>query len=469
MIYIKSRSQEIDIPYDNPFANDKLGRGTLCKVLTDMVSFYGQSGCVMALCGEWGSGKTTFVKMWKQQLENEGYKTLYFNAWSSDYTTDPLMALVSELSELSPNNDTINKIATSAVRIGVSALKGIVKKATGIDCDALSNAIEKTCEIGEEYLREYSEQKVKLEEFKNDVQKYVADNAAEHPVVFFIDELDRCNPHYAVAVLERIKHLFEIPNIIFVLAINKKELSNAIQGFYGSPKIDSDEYLRRFIDINYELPKPKIENYCEFLLEEYRFNDFFSSVQRRAFFSRFNEAEEFKIIAKSMCKELSINLRLMDRVFAYSRLALMQFNSSIYVMPGIYFMLCLWKVTDPIFYNQLKNKEFTIQELLYKLEEKLPKSMFDDSNYRTKIYVIANLIYCYDMSTTEYKVQKPTLIIRQNNSTIECEPPIHLKHIDNNELLYALEYYYNNRQYDLPGLWHVFSRIDLLNQFNQYS
>ena len=73
------------------------------------------------------------------------------------------------------------------------------------------------------------------------------------------------------------------------------------------------------------------------------------------------------------------------------------------------------------------------------------------------------------MSTTEYKVQKPTLIIRQNNSTIECEPPIHLKHIDNNELLYALEYYYNNRQYDLPGLWHVFSRIDLLNQFNQYS
>ena len=122
MRYIKSRSQEIDIPCDNPFANDKLDRGVLCNVLTDMVSFYGQSGCVMALCGEWGSGKTTFVKMWKQRLENGGYKTLYFNAWSSDYTTDPLMALVSELSELSPNNDTINKIATSAVRIGVSGV-----------------------------------------------------------------------------------------------------------------------------------------------------------------------------------------------------------------------------------------------------------------------------------------------------------------------------------------------------------
>ena len=466
MRYIKSRSQEIDIPCDNPFANDKLDRGVLCNVLTDMVSFYGQSGCVMALCGEWGSGKTTFVKMWKQRLENGGYKTLYFNAWSSDYTTDPLMALVSELSELSPNNDTINKIATSAVRIGVSALKGVVKKATGIDCDALSNAIDETFEIGEEYLKEYSEQKTKLEEFKNDVQKYVAENAAEHPVVFFIDELDRCNPHYAVAVLERIKHLFEIPNIIFVLAINKKELSNAIQGFYGSSKIDSDEYLRRFIDINYELPKPKIENYCEFLFEEYRFNEFFSSDHRSAYFSRLNEVKEFKTIALNICEGLSINLRLVDRIFAYSRLALMQFNSDTYVMPGIYFMLCLWKVTDSMFYNQLKNKEFTIQEVLSKLEEKLPKSMLNDNNnYNSNILVIANFIYCYDISTTGYKKQKPTLTIKKTNSTIECEPPIQSKYIDNNVLLNALEHYYSNGHFDLPSLWHIFNRIDLLNHF----
>ena len=80
MTFIKSRSQEIEIPQENPFANDKLGRSSVCNILTDIVSFYGQSGCVMALGGEWGSGKTTFVKMWRQHLKNEGYKTLYFNA-----------------------------------------------------------------------------------------------------------------------------------------------------------------------------------------------------------------------------------------------------------------------------------------------------------------------------------------------------------------------------------------------------
>ena len=123
MIYLKSRSQEIEVPEATPFANDKLDRFGLCNILTDVVSFYGQSGCVMGLDGEWGSGKTTFVRMWRQHLENNGYKTLYFNAWASDYTEDPLMALVSELSGLSPEDDTVNKIATGAARIGLSFLK----------------------------------------------------------------------------------------------------------------------------------------------------------------------------------------------------------------------------------------------------------------------------------------------------------------------------------------------------------
>ena len=113
---IKSRSQEIEIPEDNPFVNDKLERAHLCSVLTDVVSFYGQSGCVLALNGEWGSGKTTFVKMWRQVLNNNGFKTLYFNAWASDYTEDPLMALIAELRELSADNSTIDKIASGAVR-----------------------------------------------------------------------------------------------------------------------------------------------------------------------------------------------------------------------------------------------------------------------------------------------------------------------------------------------------------------
>lgn len=476
MAFIKSRSQEIEIPVENPFANDKLERSHLCSVLTDVVSFYGQSGCVLALGGEWGSGKTTFVKMWRQHLNNREFKTLYFNAWASDYTEDPLIALIAELSELSADNGTINKIAAGAVRITASVLKstlkGVLKKATGIDADVISDAIDESIDIGKKYLDKFEEQKTTLEEFKENLRKYIAENAGENPIVFFVDELDRCNPHYAVAVLERIKHLFEIPNIVFVLAVNKKELSNAIQGYYGSSKIDSDEYLRRFIDIDFILPKPKLDAYFDFLYEEYEFDAFFNNETRKEVFGRKDEPYAFKTVALSMCKELNINLRQMDRIFAYSRLALMQFGSRTYLLPDIYFMLCFWKVMDSQFYNQISKKAFTVQEFLMKLEDKLPPAFFrkEEEYYSSSnmVYVVACLLYCYDITGTGDRPVASTLKAIHNESTKKNEYNIQSKYFEKDELNEALDYYMRRYAEEARnGLRYILNRIELLHSFSK--
>ena len=476
MAFIKSRSQEIEIPVENPFANDKLERKHLCNILTDVVSFYGQSGCVLALGGEWGSGKTTFVKMWRQHLNNREFKTLYFNAWASDYTEDPLIALIAELSELSADNGTINKIAAGAVRITASGLKstlkGVLKKATGIDADVISDAIDESIDIGKKYLDKFEEQKTTLEEFKENLRKYIAENAGENPIVFFVDELDRCNPHYAVAVLERIKHLFEIPNIVFVLAVNKKELSNAIQGYYGSSKIDSDEYLRRFIDIDFILPKPKLDAYFDFLYEEYEFDAFFNNETRKEVFCRKDEPYAFKTVALSMCKELNINLRQMDRIFAYSRLALMQFGSRTYLLPDIYFMLCFWKVMDSQFYNQISKKAFTVQEFLMKLEDKLPPAFFrkEEEYYSSSnmVYVVACLLYCYDITGTGDRPVASTLKAIHNESTKKNEYNIQSKYFEKDELNEALDYYMRRYAEEARnGLRYILNRIELLHSFSK--
>lgn len=476
MAFIKSRSQEIEIPVENPFANDKLERKHLCNILTDVVSFYGQSGCVLALGGEWGSGKTTFVKIWRQHLNNSEFKTLYFNAWASDYTEDPLIALIAELSELSADNGTINKIAAGAVRITASVLKstlkGVLKKATGIDADVISDAIDESIDIGKKYLDKFEEQKTTLEEFKENLRKYIAENAGENPIVFFVDELDRCNPHYAVAVLERIKHLFEIPNIVFVLAVNKKELSNAIQGYYGSSKIDSDEYLRRFIDIDFILPKPKLDAYFDFLYEEYEFDAFFNNETRKEVFGRKDEPYAFKTVALSMCKELNINLRQMDRIFAYSRLALMQFGSRTYLLPDIYFMLCFWKVMDSQFYNQISKKAFTVQEFLMKLEDKLPPAFLrkEEEYYSSSnmVYVVACLLYCYDITGTGDRPVASTLKAIHNESTKKNEYNIQSKYFEKDELNEALDYYMRRYAEEARnGLRYILNRIELLHSFSK--
>lgn len=473
---IKSRAIEIEVPEKKPFEFDKLERGKIAAILTDIVSFYGQSGCVLALNGDWGSGKTTFVRMWKQALKNNDYKTLYFNAWNSDYADDPLLALVSELKELSPNNEKINSIAGKAGRIMGRVLltvsKGLIKKTVGVECDTLNEALDATEEIGKEYLAKFEEQKETVEEFKNDVRKFVADNAAEKPVVFFVDELDRCNPHYAVAVLERIKHLFDIPNIIFVLAINKKELCNAIQGFYGSTNINSEEYLRRFIDIEYTLSKPKMDVYCKHLYNEYGFGEFFENENRKQYFRGDREIDSFMRMAISISEAAQTNLRQLERVFAYARLALMQFSSNTYVIPDIYFLLCFWKVMKPEFYRGIRSKEYTNQEFLTKVENILPETLLVTDKYQSKnrglYYTIASLIYCYDITSTEINdVQRKSLELEKNELTGEEEFKIQTNKLEKELFQQALKCYYMNSRNDQYsyGLKFLFDKIDLLERF----
>lgn len=70
---MKLKHQDIVIDPEKPFANCKLGREQYATILTSLVGNYAD-GFVLAINNEWGTGKTTFVKMWQQQLNNEHYK-----------------------------------------------------------------------------------------------------------------------------------------------------------------------------------------------------------------------------------------------------------------------------------------------------------------------------------------------------------------------------------------------------------
>ena len=51
----------------------------------------------------------------------------------------------------------------------------------------------------------------------------------EQPLIFIIDELDRCRPTFAIELLERVKHIFDVPNMVFVLGINRDELCKSLR------------------------------------------------------------------------------------------------------------------------------------------------------------------------------------------------------------------------------------------------
>ena len=141
---------KLEIPADQPFLNCKLGREKYAEVLKAIITTY-EKGFVLAIDGKWGTGKTTFVEMWKAYLELDNFQTLYFNAWENDFISDPLVGLLGELKKINSPQKTkelASSMINTAGRIVLKAVpamfKGVIKKYAG------EEVVEILCDCAEE-------------------------------------------------------------------------------------------------------------------------------------------------------------------------------------------------------------------------------------------------------------------------------------------------------------------------------
>lgn len=437
---MKIRHHEIIPNKDNPFAECKLGRELYAQVLTEIVNTY-TDGFVLAINNEWGTGKTTFVKMWQQQLKNNGFNTIYFNAWENDFDINPLVAVISELETLTNAKNSqkfktiIEKGAVLVKNIAPAFLKAVADKY--IDSKVITDVIENTskasAEILEEEIKAYTSKKKTIIEFRNELEAFVKQSDNSKPLIFLIDELDRCRPNYAVEVLEQIKHFFSIPGIVFVLSIDKNHLSSAVKGFYGSEQIDSVEYLRRFIDLEYSLPVPETNLFVSYLYEYYDFDKFFSSVERKKNLELKDDGLFFKEMAILLFNKSNATLRQQERIFAQTRLILCSFKYNEYTFSHLLFILVYIKIMKNELFLEIERNQFTLQQLsdtffeLISTEKKLSTNINilfveslllwfynNDSDYKDKVKLIelddANNFVTSIKSKLENKVNDSTLV-----------------------------------------------------------
>ncbi|UWX54895.1 KAP family NTPase [Maribacter litopenaei] len=199
----------LEIPEDNPFLNCKLEREQYADVLTNIVENY-SDGFVLAIDNGWGHGKTTFIKMWQQKLKNEEFSTLYFNAWENDFQDEVILALISELSELRDKSkrnfdDLVGKTAKFMSKVAPAAIKGAAAKLVGDEAisEVIKAGVEFTTDEVESSLKEIKERKKGILEFRETLQKFAEGVDDDKPIVFFIDELDRCRPNYSVKIRKK--------------------------------------------------------------------------------------------------------------------------------------------------------------------------------------------------------------------------------------------------------------------------
>lgn len=410
------------VPEDgtDSFINCKLDRRQYASILTDIVSTY-SDGFVLAVNNEWGAGKTTFIKMWRQQLENEDYKTLYYNAWENDFEKDVLVALISELKELENEakekfKKVIDKAAPLTTKLLPALAKGIASKYVGDEFvkELINGFADVTAEGLKEEIQAYANRKRSLVDFKTSLEKFVKEASPDKPVVFFIDELDRCRPNYAVEVLETVKHLFNVSGIVFVLSIDKEQLGHAVKGVYGSEGLNANEYLRRFIDLEYKIPEPNLQNYIDYLFEYYQFAEFFNN-EKRSNYKKNQDISRFKIIGFDIFRSKKLKLRQIEKLYARARLVLKGFHLEQIVFPELIVFMTYLEDYESGFFRDIKRNALNLQEFCVRLDEILnPIDQLDDNHRILSLY--ASMLYRYYVDLSGIQTVRKVELLKADDS-----------------------------------------------------
>ena len=245
------------------WAEDRLNRVEMAEKLTRYVCSR-KEPLVISLNGAWGTGKTFFLKRWRKELQKQGIHSIYFNAWEDDFCDDPLVAIIGQLTKFASGIEKLCKYQTMLEDLAPKFLKNAVGAAVGVSLPDADSALTRYKEQG----------KIKAE-FKDELGRMARDarSTGKGPLVFIVDELDRCRPTFAIELLERVKHLLDVPGIVFAFGINREELGKSIQSIYGN--IDADVYLHRFFDMEFALLGADLEDFCLDLIHKHELGEVF--------------------------------------------------------------------------------------------------------------------------------------------------------------------------------------------------
>lgn len=373
---------------------------------------------VINIDSPWGTGKTFFLDNWSKNLINER-GVVYFNAWEKDYTGDPFVSLVSAIrDQLKNQRDTSGKVdskmreftgkASKAILSTTPAIakilsKGVLKKYLAVDSEEISEVLQTTAdEMTEKAVEALILSSVKdqeaVEEFRTifeelvqEVSKAKPEGNEGHPVYIFIDELDRCRPTYAIELLERIKHFFNVSGCRFVIATDTKQLGHSIKAVYGSG-FNSFGYLKRFFDITYSLDNSNIEAwigvnfdiaqnnllYCLEINREYKADGngavWVTNLQQVP--PDMNTAvvdgvdlNDMQVIFMSLCKTFDVSLRDLGKIKNHIKASLLNVSNK----PIHFFFLCyliFLKNSDASSYHHFFNGDH--RDFLANIGKKFP-------------------------------------------------------------------------------------------------
>lgn len=365
---------------------------------------------VLAIDAPWGEGKSTFIKMWRGLLQENDIQSINFDAFKNDYQHDPFLAIAGEIYHLiedeneqssfkEKSSKALKVVGRIGLRVGIKALTAGVLDETVLEGAGAGTEASKLVDdyVGSR-LESVEQDKKSIDDFRIYLEKLAAKIGKGKPIVFIIDELDRCRPPFALEVLENIKHLFSVPNIIFVLSMNRVQIEESVRSEYGA-KMDASKYLQKFVNLWAHLPKAKeqwgsdAKTYLKSCLTAMNFN--ISTPEQKTAVMLFEELVEHYNLSLREIERCLTNFAIMQNVHAN------KFESSEQKI-GVY--LSIIKVVYPSSFKKLASSNISYLELLK--ETKLTDFKSKQSARTPEGHQMKWVLFCSLSNDDEINVKK---------------------------------------------------------------
>ena len=243
-----------------PGGQDSLKIASYHEALVDFIK-QTDTPMTIGVQGEWGSGKTSLLNQIWSKLEksndehddDHNYLQIWVNSWEHSLLCTPEECLLKIINEIIVEllNADVDKNKRDAIKEGVQSLmKGALRISSSLAAgNAGAQAVDSLFNNESNTIKKLRQQlKELVQEIKN------LETNPYQRVVVYVDDLDRIEPKDAVKILELLKNIFNVPDCVFVLAIDYQVVVKGLKEKFGKPSPENDWEFRAFFDKIIQLP-----------------------------------------------------------------------------------------------------------------------------------------------------------------------------------------------------------------------
>lgn len=267
-----SYPDSLNVLIDEATRNDEFERDIYIRSLLQVIES-GASPLVVALYGAWGSGKTSMMMRLRDQLKrrdaagNRLAATVWFDPWEHAGDDRPAVSLLYAIRK-DLNLEMDREVRQTFVAIAQAVATEVQVPYLGISVGKITDAYRKLADEDVEKRTQQAALKSRFEEVLEAARMAVGNL----PIVIFIDDLDRCRPATAVAILDAVKLFFSFPGCIFVIGADRVHLEAAVKAEYQDLGIPLESYLDKIVQFPFTIPALAGKSVRDYIYSHTRFN-----------------------------------------------------------------------------------------------------------------------------------------------------------------------------------------------------